>query len=120
MSFTEAYLRDAHAHCARHRAELEASAVCGCIYCLETFAPNEIEEWVPEGTGTAHCPKCWIDAVIGDASGFPVTDTAFMAAMHEFWFERTVTIDEAGNLISEPKPKSILAQMRGWLNQKTA
>ncbi|WP_439472921.1 hypothetical protein [Brevundimonas sp.] len=120
MSFTEGYLRDAHSHCARHRAELEASAVCGCFYCLETFAPHEIEEWVPEGDGTAHCPKCWIDSVIGDASGFPVSDKAFMAAMHEFWFERTVTVDEPGKFLPNEKPKSMLARMFGWLTQKTA
>jgi len=38
---------------------------------------------------TAFCPKCGIDSVIGDASGFEMTP-ALLHAMHEFWFEREV------------------------------
>ncbi len=43
-----------------------------------------------------------------------------MAAMHEFWFERTVTVDEPGKFLPNEKPKSMLARMFGWLTQKTA
>jgi hypothetical protein len=129
VSFTEAYLRDAHKHCSNHRAELEASKDCGCFYCLKVYGHEEIEDWLEEATGdfanqrdswTAFCPKCAIDSVIGDASGFPVSDPAFLDAMHEFWFERTVTIDEVGKIIPDENPKSLLARMRGWLTQKTA
>lgn len=78
----------AHKHCGRHRAEIESSRVCGCFHCISTFAPSEIEEWCDEGDATAICPRCDIDAVIGDASGLPV-DAEFLAAMHERWFEQT-------------------------------
>ena len=76
---------DAHTHTVRHRAELEASALAGCFYCCEVFSPSEIEDWV-DNDGCALCPRCGIDSVIGDASGFPVTDRNFLKEMNEFWF----------------------------------
>ena len=86
----------AHAHSIRHRAEVQASGVCGCFYCLATFAPAEIEQWIdwPPGTPpddedlrgeTALCPRCGIDSVIGAASGYPITP-AFLARMEAHWF----------------------------------
>jgi hypothetical protein len=81
----------AHKHCTAHRAEVEKSDVCGCFYCLSTFAPSEIQEWVDDGR-TALCPKCEIDAVLADKSGFPVTDQTSLTAMHKHWFERTVNV----------------------------
>lgn len=86
MTLDQAALDTAHRHSSRHRDEVVRSDVCGCFYCRETFPPVEIERWLPEGTGTAFCPRCDVDAVIGSASGFPVTDAAFLRAMHERWF----------------------------------
>jgi hypothetical protein len=74
----------AHKHSIGHRAELEASDICGCFYCLSTFAPTEIREWIDEGQ-TALCPNCPVDAVIGSASGYPITPE-FLKRMHEHWF----------------------------------
>jgi hypothetical protein len=34
---------------------------------------------------TAKCPKCRATWLIGDASGFPVADLQFLAAMNLFW-----------------------------------
>ncbi|MGO1070641.1 hypothetical protein [Lysobacter sp. CA199] len=86
----------AHTHSANHRPELEASVLCGCFYCLSTFVPAAIDEWIdtpddaPEGseneTGTtALCPRCGIDSVIGSASGFPIS-AEFLATMRDRWF----------------------------------
>ena len=81
--------KEAHKHCIRHRDEILGSKVCGCFYCLETFPPSEIHEWTDfsgDGIGqTAICPKCGIDAVIGDKSGYPVT-WAFLEKMQAYWF----------------------------------
>lgn len=44
----------AHKHSIRHRAELEASEICGCFYCLSTYPPTEIAEWIDDGQ-TALC-----------------------------------------------------------------
>jgi hypothetical protein len=86
----------AHAHCSGHRTEVLASQTCGCFFCLATFAPSAITDWVdwPEGTPedrelelgkTALCPRCGIDSVIGSASGFPIT-LEFLSQMEIRWF----------------------------------
>lgn len=75
----------AHKHSVKHRAEIEASSICGCFFCSETFAPSEIKNWV-DRKQTARCPHCGIDSVIGDASGYPVTDKEFLKAMQVYWF----------------------------------
>jgi len=78
----------AHRHCVQHREELQASSVCGCFYCLKIFAAMDIQHWINEGDGkgsAALCPYCDVDAVIGDHSGFAITDE-FLTAMHAHWF----------------------------------
>lgn len=86
----------AHARSSNHREEIESSALCGCFYCLSTYTPSAIEEWVDWPTGTpealetsagttALCPRFGIDSVIGEASGFPL-DPGFLSAMHAYWF----------------------------------
>ena len=86
----------AHTHSTGHRAELAASALCGCFFCLATFPPSAITRWTdcPEGTPeeqeanlgvTALCPQCGVDSVIGSASGFPITPE-FLSRMEIRWF----------------------------------
>ena len=74
----------AHKNSTHHRKEIESSTVCGCFHCLNTFSPFVIYEWVDKET-TALCPKCGIDAVIGNSSGFPITEE-FLKQMKDFWF----------------------------------
>jgi hypothetical protein len=75
----------AYKHTSRHRRELEESEWCGCFYCLAVFKPEAIERWLNEGDGTALCPECMIDSVIGSASGYPIT-REFLGRMHRHWF----------------------------------
>ena len=79
----------AHGASSRHRTQIIRSEMCGCFYCLEQFAPDEITEWCdPDSTGegqTAICPRCGIDSVIGSASGFPITREV-LEAMNRRWF----------------------------------
>ena len=86
----------AHPHSFKHRKELEDSSICGCFYCLRTFPPGEVTEWVdwPEDTPdgleltaglTALCPWCGIDSVIGSRSGYPINEE-FLAFMNRHWF----------------------------------
>ena len=79
-------LRAAHKHSGPNRDEVMASAVCGCFYCKSTSPPTSIDMWVNYET-YATCPKCSIDSVIGDKSGYPVTDPQFLGAMQHLWFE---------------------------------
>jgi hypothetical protein len=81
------YIR-AHKNSSRHRDEILRSNLCGCFYCLTIFTPAEIVVWIDEvgGVGvTALCPMCGIDAVIGSASGFPITED-FLKRMNQHWF----------------------------------
>jgi len=82
-------VREAHTHSANHRAEIENSLSCGCFYCTSAFSPTTIVEWIDEdseGIGqTALCPKCGIDSVIGDRSGYPITKY-FLSEMKRYWF----------------------------------
>jgi hypothetical protein len=83
-------VRDAHAHSIHHRSALAESTLCGCFYCLATFPPGEIVEWIdeenPDGEGrTALCPRCGVDSVIGDKSGFDISKQ-FLVRMRSYWF----------------------------------
>ncbi len=75
---------DAHRFSSGHKAQLQGDTLCGCFYCLSVFPPREIEAWLdPEGT--ALCPHCGIDAVIGASSGYPIT-REFLEKMRNYWF----------------------------------
>ena len=41
-------IRAAHKHCKKHKEEILSSAICGCFYCLATFPPTEIVDWLEE------------------------------------------------------------------------
>lgn len=74
----------AHAHCGNNRAALNKSDTCGCFYCLAIYPPSEITEWIDHGN-SALCPKCGIDSVLAEGSGYPIT-TAFLTKMYARWF----------------------------------
>jgi DNA-directed RNA polymerase subunit RPC12/RpoP len=82
---TDDKIIQAHKHSSKHRREIEASGICGCFHCGETFAPSAIRDWT-DRRQTARCPHCGIDSVIGDASGYPVTDEKFLKGMRDYWF----------------------------------
>ena len=75
----------AHRYSIYNKKLIKRSKVCGCFYCGKIFAPDEVSSWINEGCGTALCPYCGIDSVVGDASGYPVTEN-FLHKMHERWF----------------------------------
>lgn len=79
-------LERAHDHTIRHHQKIIHSQICGCFYCVDTYPPTLIREWI-DGRQTALCPKCRIDSVIGSASGFPIT-REFLESMHRYWFGR--------------------------------
>jgi hypothetical protein len=72
-----------HRHTRANRMELEASEVCGCIACERIYFPSEIVRWLEDGT--AVCPHCGVDAVVGSASGIPIMPGVLRRA-HERWF----------------------------------
>lgn len=75
-----------HRHTRTNRIELEESEVCGCIACEQIYSPTEVVSWIEENNGaTALCPHCGIDAVVGSASGIPITPAVLRRA-HARWF----------------------------------
>lgn len=65
----------------KNKKQLENSKKCGCFGCVKVFDPEEVTEFIP-GEDTAVCPYCGTDSVIGDYSGFPVTEE-FMKKMND-------------------------------------
>ena len=80
----------AHQYCNNHMEALKKDKICGCFYCRKIFSPSEIKDWIIADNncdryGTAICPYCGIDSVIGESSGYPITKE-FMEEMHKVWF----------------------------------
>ena len=78
-------IKAAHLFSSNHRCALQKDHVCGCFYCLEIFDPKEISEWIEDEEGTAICPYCGIDSIIGKSSGYPITKS-FLKEMRGYWF----------------------------------
>jgi hypothetical protein len=66
-----------------HRESLLASEVASCYYCFTKFHPSEVSEWC-DGTQTAICPYCGIDAVVGFNGN---VDQVWLQAMHDEGFK---------------------------------
>ncbi len=81
--YTVEALVAAHKHSANHRTELQKEQVCGCFSCCKTFSSKEIDYWYDGHT--ACCPYCCIDSVIGESSGYEITEE-FLLAMEDYWF----------------------------------
>lgn len=77
---------EAHRYSSNHKEQLVKDKICGCFYCLEIFNPKEIKEWIQDAKGTAICPFCGIDSIIGDSSGYPITKD-FLKEMRNYWFD---------------------------------
>ena len=78
-------LKEAHKFCSNHKDALQKDKICGCFYCLQIFSPTEIIVWLKDTKGTAICPYCGIDSVIGEHSGYPITKE-FLLEMNKYWF----------------------------------
>ena len=84
---------EAHKFSNNNMEQLKRDKVCGCFYCLEIFSPKEIEDWLiakdtdnyTDRLGTAICPYCGIDSVIGESCGYPITKE-FLEKMNKYWF----------------------------------
>jgi hypothetical protein len=90
MSVDATELIAAHEHCSANQEEVMASDQCGCFHRLRVFDPKEITEWLQlNGVGkTAFRPHCFIDAVLGSRSGYPITPKV-LTSMKRQWFEKS-------------------------------
>ena len=80
----EDYIK-AHEFSSDHKEQILKDEKCGCFFCLRIFNPNEIVDWIEDEKGTAICPYCGIDSVIGESSGYPITKE-FLKKMKEYYF----------------------------------
>lgn len=92
-------IAQAHKYSVNNRADILLSETCGCFYCVEIFAPKEIDEWC-DNDNTAICPRCGIDSVIGSQFGFLVTK-AFLQKIRNHWFSENTDqfIEDAINYV---------------------
>ena len=75
----------AHNYSTNNKPSLQQDNKCGCFYCLKIFNPKEIKEWIEDSKGTAICPYCGVDSIIGESSGYPITKE-FLQRMYDHWF----------------------------------
>ena len=87
---TRKELKEIHDKSSYHRDAIEKSLWCGCFYCLNTFRPEEIEEWIDKSQ-TALCPKCGIDSVLPHEW----TNRRLLEEMREAYF--LTGVDQNGN-----------------------
>jgi hypothetical protein len=74
----------AHKHSSFHKKQLQKEQVSGCFCCCKTFSSKKLEFYYDDGQ-TAYCPCCYIDSVIGESSGYEITEE-FLIAMEDYYF----------------------------------
>lgn len=78
----KAYLEECRTHAKNNSVEILSSEQAGCFFCRHVYSARDIQDWIDDEHGvSALCPECGMDAVIGDASGYPI-DKAFMKEMN--------------------------------------
>ena len=86
----------AHKFSSNHQTAFIRDKTCGCFHCLKIFHPDDINDWVKDKDDmTALCPYCGIDSVIGESSGYPITNE-FLKKMNQHWFSGYVFKDRLG------------------------
>ncbi len=89
-----ALLDEIKAHSQGNEIEIVQSKDCGCFFCRHTFSARDVQEWIDDENGvTALCPECGMDAVVGDASGYPITKE-LMKEMNLAFFSIDVMKDD--------------------------
>lgn len=74
---------DAHEYCCDYPT-LVKSQKWGCFECYSVFDAQKIMQEFNQNDFII-CPCCDYDTIIGDASGYPVTDKKFLEKMQKFW-----------------------------------
>jgi hypothetical protein len=104
MTYSDTLLQKAYDdHSIHNRPEIESSLICGCFACFATFPAEAVWDWITpggEGTDTGCCPYCTMDTVLGDSTGLPVAEEAFLRALNAKIFDGPVYWDQ----IVDPHP----------------
>jgi hypothetical protein len=70
-----------------NRREVESSTLAGCFYCLATFKPEEVKDYT-DGDKTCICPRCGIDAVVGNMGLDGEVTEAKLRSAQFYWFKK--------------------------------
>jgi hypothetical protein len=81
----ETEVRQAPILAMKNKDRIAESNRCGCYHCLKTCSAEEITEWT-DGSETALCPHCSVDALIPDQSGVSLKAES-LEAMRRYWFQ---------------------------------
>ena len=84
--YTAKALRAIHKHSVENKYEILNSKKCACFHCFRIYDSVEVDTFLQENDGieTALCPLCITDTIIGDASGFNLTDEMIDALAYEY------------------------------------
>jgi len=78
-----------HDACTFNQFYVFNSVMCGCFYCHEIYSAKAVVTFVRTKEGmpkTAVCPRCKVDCVLPDASGYPV-EKSFIQIQGGYWFQ---------------------------------
>ena len=67
----------------KNKLAIKASNKVGCYHCKKIYEAKEVTQFTDKGE-TAICPKCGIDAVLGDAA--VTLDEQVLQHMSGYWF----------------------------------
>ena len=82
---TDKELKHWHGYSDGNKSSIEASELCGCFHCCNTFTPGEVKEYVGVRE-CALCPMCGIDSVLAGCDA-PITREGFLLEMKQHWFD---------------------------------
>ena len=87
---------DLHDWASYHREVVESSQYVGCYYCLRSYCPSHIKEWINDDQ-TALCGFCGIDAVIPGELLHAceiLNCWQVLQDLKAYWFDTIVGVDE--------------------------
>lgn len=73
----------AHKRSINNKPELESGKKCGCFHCLAIFNSLEITNWLADKTGTAICPYCNMDTIVGESEDLNINEK-LLKEMHTY------------------------------------
>jgi hypothetical protein len=84
--YTRKALSVIHKHSIKNKVEVLNSVKCACFHCFRIYESVAVDTFLQENDGqeTALCPTCITDTIIGDASGFNLTDEMIDALANQY------------------------------------
>ncbi len=74
-----------HAYSSSNKDLIEESTICYCFHCQKKMDSKEIVNYLKEGSGTALCPYCGVDAILPDSVEEEINDE-IITGMNKYWF----------------------------------